>query len=74
MKLIDKIIKFIKSIFSKEKEVKLLEEPMQIQTDAKKEQFLKSLKYNVSKKLKRKNIETLICEDAGLGIQKKISY
>lgn len=74
MKVIDKIIKSIKSIFKKEKEVKLLEEPKsQIVKENKKEQFVKELKYSVPIKISGKNIEVLICEGSGLGIQKKLT-
>lgn len=70
MKIIRNIILFIKKILNKEQEVKLLETPKQIISKNKKEDFIQNLK--ITSEVKKKKIETLICEGNGLGIQKKI--
>ena len=72
MSFFDKIKSFIKNIFYKKEDIKMIEEP---RIDVKKkEEFIKSLKVNLDKKRKSKRIKTLICEGDGLGIQKKMKY
>lgn len=73
MKIIRKMILFIKNIFVKQEEIKALEEPKQIINQEKKINFIESLKITTTEKKNKKRIETLTCEGDGLGIQKKIS-
>lgn len=73
MKIIRKMILFIKSIFVKQEAIKALEEPKQIINQEKKINFIESLKITTTEKKNKKQIETLTCEGDGLGIQKKIS-
>lgn len=73
MKIIRKMILFIKSIFVKQEAIKALEEPKQIINQEKKINFIESLKITTTEKKNKKRIETLTCEGDGLGIQKKIS-
>ena len=78
MRIINNLVSFLKQLFYKKDNIKLIEEPQnndineKIEND-KNDDFLNSLKGNVVKKNK-KQVETLICEGDGLGIQKKISY
>ncbi len=74
MNIIRKAILFIKNIFIKQEKIKALEEPKQVIHQREKVDFIESLKVNVNEKKKKKQIETLICEGDGLGIQGKISY
>lgn len=70
MKFFEKIILAIKNIFSnKKEEIKALEEP-KITVENDRKEFLASLKF---KKKRKHEIETLVCEGDGLGIQKKMS-
>ncbi|MCI8654682.1 MAG: hypothetical protein HFJ48_02245 [Clostridia bacterium] len=73
MNIIKKIIKYIKSIFIKQEEVKLIEAPKE-DINNKKAKFLETIKVNVIEKRKKMEIETLICEGDGLGIQKKLKF
>lgn len=73
MNIIRKMILFIKNIFVKQEEIKVLEEPKQIINQEKKMNFIESLKVTIIEKKNKKRIETLTCEGDGLGIQKKIS-
>lgn len=69
MRILDKIISFIKNIFHKEK-IKTIEEiKSNIET---KEKFIKSLKINSN--MNKKKIKTLIFEGNGLGIKKDMKY
>lgn len=70
MKILEKIIVWLKEIFHKKEEPKLLEESNQ----EKKANFIENLKVNTMEKRKKKKIETLVCEGDGLGIQKKMDY
>ena len=71
MNILNKIIAFIKNIFNKKDNVKMLETPIEpIHNEIKKE-FANSLKVSLSKKTKPK-VETLTCFGDGLGIQNKI--
>jgi len=70
MSILKKIIEVIKNMFSnKKEEVKALEEPKTIIQNDKKE-FLSALKFQ---KKRKHEVETLVCEGDGLGIQKKMS-
>lgn len=71
MNIIKKVIVFIKNIFTKQKEIKKIEEPKNIVNEHKRENFIEKLKINTI--LKRK-VETLTCSGNGLGIQKKMRY
>ena len=68
MNIIEKIILFIKSIFNKQDEVKMLESPKQT------ENFAQSLKVTTVVEKTNNNFETPVCHGDGLGIQKKMSY
>lgn len=69
MKIIEDIVLFFKKIFSREKDIKMLEAPTN--TDGEKTDFISSLKVNITKTRKKK-VETLVCEGDGLGIKGKI--
>jgi hypothetical protein len=69
MNVFRKILLTIKNIFEKKEEVKLLQEPTN-----NKNNFIESLKTNITKKSENKKVETLVCNGDGLGIQKKISF
>ena len=71
MKIIEKIILFVKKIFIKENEIKKIEAPKATNEQNQKKNFISYLKFDTTEK---KKIETLICTGDGLGIQKKISY
>ena len=74
MNLLNKVYEFIKQIFNKKNNIKMIETPKaKIQID---EQinYRDSIKIDNTKKVKKKRIETLICDGDGLGIQNKISY
>ncbi len=74
MNLIKKIFKFIKKIFYKKEEVKMIEAISLTSVREKKKKFIKELKEDyIKRKLEKRKIETLICVGDGLGIQKKIS-
>ena len=72
MKIIEKLISFIKKIFNKQEEIKQLEEPKintNISNARKRNEFIEGLKV-VTKA--NKKVETLVCNGDGLGIQGKI--
>lgn len=71
MNIINKMISFIKNIFSKKEEIKKLEAPKEILHEEKRSNFVTILK-NTS--MKKSKIETLICVGDGLGIKKQIKY
>ena len=73
MKMIEKIILFIKNIFTKQEEIKQLEAPKSIIEQNQKINFINSLKVTPTEKKKKKNFEILTCDGDGLGIQKEIS-
>ena len=68
MKLIKKFLDFIKNIFKKEEQIKMIEAP---QITSSRNNFVNSIKVKLAKKSK---VETLICYGDGLGIKNKISY
>lgn len=74
MNNIRKIVLFIKNIFNKKEEIKMLDTPKQEINRDKKFDFIESLKINTIERRKTKRIQTLICTGDGLGIQKKICY
>lgn len=73
MKILNKILIFIKNIFNKKEEVKKLAEPEINVEQEKKENFVNSLKVNIVENKKKNKIETLVCVGDGLGIQKKMT-
>ena len=73
MKIIEKIILFIKNIFTKQEEIKQLEAPKSIIEQNQKINFINSLKVTPTEKRIKKNFEILTCDGDGLGIQKEIS-
>lgn len=73
MNLIEKVLSFFESIFSRKEKVKMLEEPIEPVINEEKTKFIESLRVKETKKKKGK-IETLVCPGDGLGIQTKISY
>lgn len=73
MKILNKILIFIKNIFNKKEEVKKLAEPEINVEQEKKVNFVNSLKVNIVENKKKNKIETLVCVGDGLGIQKKMT-
>ncbi len=74
MKILQKIVVWLKELFYKKERTKLLEESKQIPNQEQKVNFIENLKVNIIEKRKKKKIETLVCEGDGLGIQKKVDY
>ncbi len=74
MKILQKIVVWLKELFYKKERTKLLEESKQILNQEEKVNFIENLKVNIIEKRKKKKIETLVCEGDGLGIQKKVDY
>lgn len=68
MKLIKKFLYFIKNIFKKEEQIKMIEAP---QITISRNNFVNSIKVKIAKKSK---VQTLMCYGDGLGIKNKISY
>lgn len=73
MSIIKRIFSFFKNIFTQKEEVKMLQEPI-ITNQEEKSSFIESLKVNITKNSKKNNIETLVNDGDGLGIQSKISF
>ena len=73
MNFFKNIISRIKKIFNKHEDIKMLEEPKVINNSNAKDEFIKSLKVNINKVIKKKKVETLICHGDGLGINNKIT-
>lgn len=71
MNTIKKMVSFIKSIFIKKEEIKMIEAP--VETSYQRKNFTDSLKVVIPKKIRRQKLETPICVGDGLGI-KKMSY
>ncbi len=74
MNFFKSIISKIKKIFNKHEDIKMLEESKVINNSYAKDEFVKSLKVNINKAIKKKKVETLICDGDGLGINNKITY
>lgn len=74
MNIMKNIINFIKKLFHKDNNLKMIEAPVEEIRKSDKESFINSLKVNIVPKRKKKNVETLTCFGDGLGIQNKISY
>ncbi|MBP3831351.1 MAG: hypothetical protein ILA02_03145 [Clostridia bacterium] len=72
MKYIKKLILFLQNLFHKD-EIKAIDAPLPQPNYSQKDSFVNSLK-NTKTNKKAKEVETLICEGDGLGIQKKITY
>jgi hypothetical protein len=73
MSIVKRIFLFFKNIFNQKEEVKMLQEPI-ITNKEEKSSFIESLKVNITKNSKKNNIETLVNDGDGLGIQAKISF
>ena len=73
MKIIDNIFTFLKNLFNKKDDTKMLEATSNKEMNIVKEDnnFKESLKNNVVKKKKRE-VETLICHGTGLGISNNL--
>ena len=71
MKLLDNIIRFLKNIFSKKEDVKMLEAGNIDNSGSRRDTFLENLKINIVKKRK---VETYVWNGNGLGIQSKLKY
>ena len=74
MNIMEKIISFIKKIFNKQEEIKMIEAPKRVTNMKKKEDFFSSIKVFRPIQIKNNEIETLICMGDGLGIQKDMKY
>ena len=72
MNIISRIIEWIKNVFNKKQEIKMLEETKTFASKGKRMDFITNLKVN--SKVKRKKVETLVCPGDGLGIQSEITY
>lgn len=72
MNVIKNIISFFKKLFNKN-DIKMIEAPLQIVNSEEKNDFINSLKVNISQRIKKK-VETLTCFGDGLGIQTKMKY
>ena len=74
MNALEKIISFIKNIFNKKEEIKMLEAPKHVTNTKDKEDFFTSIKVFRPIQIQNNEIETLICIGDGLGIQKNMKY
>lgn len=74
MRIIDKIVSFIKKLFNKSEKVKEIEASNSNIKIKKKIDFIIEHKNDRVKQREAQKVETLICEGDGLGIQPKISY
>lgn len=74
MNVLERIISFIKNIFNKKEEIKMIEAPKHVTDIKEKEDFLTSIKIFRPIQIKNNEIETLICIGDGLGIQKNMKY
>ena len=75
MSIKQRITSFIERLFKKKEEIKLIKESKEInKQENKKNNFVNSIKVNLTPNLKKHNVETLICKGDGLGIKNKISY
>ena len=72
MNIFEKFLFYIKKIFKKSEEIKLIESSKGELKESKKEKFYNSIKFKVISK--NKKIETLTCRGNGLGIQKRFIY
>jgi hypothetical protein len=68
MSFLNKILTWVKKIFVKKEDIKMLESPSEEGANENRNTFLESLKIKVAKK----KVETLICDGDGLGIQKTL--
>ncbi len=74
MKVIERMISFIKKFFYRQEEIKILEVPKLVSNIKEKEDFFSSIKVFQPMQIKDNEIETLICIGDGLGIQKDMKY
>ena len=74
MKLIKNVILFFKRLFYKETSIKMIDAPEEVISKENRNNFLNSIKVDMTKKSKKKKVETLTCFGDGLGIQTKITY
>lgn len=72
MKFFKKIISFFKNLFTKDEEIKRLEQPVDLEGIY--ENFRNSLKTEGTTVEKRKEVESLVSIGDGLGIQNKLTY
>jgi len=61
MDIFKNIFSFLKRIFTKQEEMKMLEEPVKVVTEQGKSKFMDSLTINLVEKKKKKAVETLTC-------------
>lgn len=73
MSFITKMFIFIKNIFNNKEKVSKLELPKPVINSKETVNFTEYIKVNTIEKKAKREVETLICEGDGLGIQKKIS-
>ena len=74
MNFVKNIIVFLKRIFNKENNIKMIEAPAVEVPKEETSDFKKQLKVTKNEKQKSSEVETLICFGDGLGIQTKINY
>jgi hypothetical protein len=68
MNFLNRVLTWVKKIFIKKEDIKMLESPSEEVANENRKTFLESLKIKVAKK----KVETLICDGDGLGIQKTL--
>lgn len=73
MNVISNIILFIKRLFRKQNNIKMLESPVEKVKKEDKTNFINSLKVNIEQNKKKNIVETLTCVGDGLGIKPKIN-
>lgn len=73
MKVIDNIFLFFRKLFNKENEIKELPEPIKIEENQNRTNFMESIKVNLTTK-KKKEVEVRTCIGDGLGIQNKMTF
>ena len=71
MSIINRVLMLFKRLFKKTENVQMIEEHVIVNKKEKMSDFKNSLKTNIADK---NNVETLICDGDGLGIQKKLNY
>lgn len=74
MDFIKKIFLFLRKLFNKEKDIRMIKESVKTNPEKDKKIFTDSLKIDDTKYVNKKKVETRICVGDGLGIQHKISY
>lgn len=74
MNFIKKIYLFVKKIFNKENNIKMIKAPQKTALEQGNISFMNYLKTDIVKKHKKKEVETKSCVGDGLGIQNKINF